>query len=73
MKPTDFAKHVSEYFSVYLPGQRGLSANTIRSYRDTFCLLLEFCQTEKNIKIEKLSLSQFSKELVEDYLILISD
>lgn len=68
MKPTDFAKHVSEYFSVYLPGQRGLSANTIRSYRDTFCLLLEFCQTEKNIKIEKFSLSQFSKELVEDYL-----
>lgn len=68
MKPTDFAKCVSEYFSVYLPGQRGLSANTIRSYRDTFCLLLEFCRTEKNIKIEKLSLAQLNKELIEDYL-----
>ena len=68
MKPTDFAKYISDYFTIYLPGQRGLSANTIISYRDTFCLFLEFCKNEKNVKIEKFTLNQFNKEIIDDYL-----
>ena len=34
MTPTDFAKALSHYLGVYLPGQRNLSTNTLKSYRD---------------------------------------
>lgn len=44
MKPTDFAKALSHYLGIYLPGQRNVSTNTIKSYRDTFKLLLIYCQ-----------------------------
>ena len=47
MKETDFARHLTNFLSKYLPGQRNLSANTIASYRDAFKLFLIFCETEK--------------------------
>ena len=45
MKPTDFAKALSHYLGIYLPGQRNVSTNTIKSYRDTFKLLLTITST----------------------------
>ena len=47
MKPTDFAKHLTEFLSVYLPSQKNVSKNTIYSYRDTFKLLIRYCQEKK--------------------------
>jgi len=47
MKPTDFANHLTEFLSVYLPSQKNVSKNTIYSYRDTFKLLLKYCRTSK--------------------------
>ena len=43
-KPTDFARSLADYFTNYMAGQRNLSVNTIRSYRDTFCLLLTYLE-----------------------------
>ena len=43
MTPTDFAKALSHYLGVYLPGQRNLSTNTLKSYRDAFKLFLRYC------------------------------
>ncbi len=40
MKPTDFAIYLTQFLSDYLPGQKNVSPHTIRSYRDTFKLLL---------------------------------
>jgi len=68
MKPTDFAKHLANYLSSYLPGQRGMSAHTIRSYRDTFSLFLGFCKDVKNIRIERFTLNHFNKALIEEFL-----
>ncbi len=68
MKPTDFAYYLTDYLSKYLPCTAGLSMNTIMSYRDTFSLLLEFCNTKKKLPPEKLTLSHLDKVLVEDYL-----
>jgi site-specific recombinase XerD len=42
MKPTDFATALSRYLSDYLPGQRNVSPNTIKSYRETFRLFLRY-------------------------------
>jgi hypothetical protein len=33
---TDFAKHLSRFFSEYLPHERNVSPNTSASYRDAF-------------------------------------
>jgi site-specific recombinase XerD len=49
MKPTDFAKHLTEFLSVYLPSQKNVSKNTICSYRDTFKLMIRYCQEKKSI------------------------
>lgn len=40
MKTTDFAQCLASYLTMYLPGQLGLSENTIMAYRDTFKLVL---------------------------------
>jgi len=64
MKTTDFAKYLTDYLGIYLPGQRNLSSNTIASYRDTFKLLLLFCREEKGISPECLTLAHIDDDLV---------
>ncbi len=68
MKPTDFAKALSQYFAVHLPGQRNVSANTIKSYRDTFKLFLLYCKHSCNISIERLCLRHIDKTIVLGFL-----
>lgn len=68
MKPTDFSKYISDFISRYLPNEKGVSANTITSYRDTFVLLLNFIQKEKHLKIEKLILENITKEVILEFL-----
>lgn len=68
MKRTDFAGYLTEFFTVYLPGCRGLSENTIISYRDTFRFVLIFSEDVRRLPAEKLSLSHFTAEFVEQFL-----
>jgi site-specific recombinase XerD len=68
MKPTNFAKCLTDFLSSELPGQKGVSVNTIKSYRDTFSILLAYCRDIKNIKIEKLTLAGFDGKLIADFL-----
>jgi site-specific recombinase XerD len=68
MKPTNFAKYLTEFLSVYLPVQKNVSKNTIRSYRDTFKLLINFCQENKNISAEQITLKILSSELITEFL-----
>ena len=57
MKPTNLSIHLTNFFSHYLAGQRNLSPNTIKAYRDTFILLLRFCRDIKAIPLEKVTLN----------------
>ena len=68
MKPTDFSEYISDFISRYLPNEKGASANTIASYRDTFVLLLNFTEKEKQVKIEKLTLEKITKETIIGFL-----
>jgi integrase/recombinase XerD len=68
MKPTDFAIHLTEFLSVYLPRQKNASRNTIASYRDTFKLLIRYCQEQRGILVEKLSMSLLTHEMIVDFL-----
>jgi site-specific recombinase XerD len=73
MAGTDFAKHLTEYLSLYLPGQRNMSPNTIKSYRDTFRLFILFCRDRKKIRPENLSLAMVTDKLVCEFLDLIEN
>jgi site-specific recombinase XerD len=68
MKPTDFSKGLTDFLSKYLPGERGMSANTITSYKAAFILLINFFEAEKNIKVNKLSLRDITKECIVEFL-----
>lgn len=63
-----FGYYLNKYFTMYLPGQRGLSTNSILSYRDTFSLLITFLKEEKQIIPENLSMSFLSKDLVVEFV-----
>lgn len=68
MKPTDFSIHVTDFLTHYLAAQRNLSPNTIKAYRDVFTLLLRFCRDRCGIALERLSLAQIDRSLVEAFL-----
>ena len=59
---------LTNFLSHYLAGQRNLSPNTIKAYRDTFMLLLRFCRDVKGIPLEKLGLEHINVVLVEAFL-----
>lgn len=58
MKTSNFSRYLTQYLTHYLPVQRNLSSNTIRSYRDTFKLLLIFLQRRKGLKYCKADIVQ---------------
>jgi integrase/recombinase XerD len=62
-----FGYYLNKYLTVYLPGQRGLSTNSILAYRDTFSLLIAFLKTEKRIVPERLGMSFLTKGLILEF------
>ena len=68
MKPTDFAKYLSEFISRYLPNEKGASANTIAAYRDTFVLLLRFMRDSKGLNVEKLTFAKIQRTTIVEFL-----
>jgi len=68
MTPTDFSKNISNYLGVYLPSQRNVSLNTIKSYRDTFKLLLTFANDYCDISAESITLKTLNHQFIENYL-----
>ena len=68
MKSTDFAKHLTDFLSIYLPKQKNVSKNTIYSYRDTFKLLIKYCQEIKGVPVERITLKILSSECLRDFL-----
>ncbi|MGG4036415.1 site-specific integrase, partial [Paenibacillus cisolokensis] len=68
MKQTDFAKTLARYLTDFLPGQRNVSPNTIKSYRDTFKQYLKFMQEERQIRPEKISFASVTTQSIQDFL-----
>jgi integrase/recombinase XerD len=68
MKPTNLSVYLTNFLSHYLAGQRNLSPNTIKTYRDAFILLLQFCRDVKSMSLEKMCLEHINVRLVEAFL-----
>lgn len=68
MKQTDFARTLTCYLSEFLPGQRNVSTNTIKAYRDVFKQLLLYMDSEFKIKPEYLTFSKINSETIRNFL-----
>lgn len=68
MKETDFARYLTQFLSVHLPGQLGSKRNTQLSYRDSFSLLLKYCRDQEKLLPEKLMISQVDRDLILRFL-----
>lgn len=64
----DFPKLLSDYFLNYLLNQKGVSENTIKTYRDAFVLLLEYMASNKLIKAYNIKINDFSYETINEFL-----
>lgn len=73
MKTTDFAKYLTNYLTVYLVHERGVSPNTIKGYRDTFVQLIDYMSSHRGVPLEKLSLSVLTRDVVADFLDWLQD
>ena len=67
-KPTDLALRLSHFLGQYLPAQRSVSPNTVKSYRDTFVLLLRYCEQSLGVATERLTLDRLDAPLLLDFL-----
>ncbi len=65
----NFATHLSNYFLKYMPTRTGYSSNTIKSYRDTFIILLRYCKEVLKIKPEKIDFKLLNRRMIEDFLL----
>ena len=68
MKETDFARYLTQFLTVYLPGHLGSKKNTLLSYRDSFSLLLKYCRDVEKYALEKLMITQIDRELILRFL-----
>jgi integrase/recombinase XerD len=67
-QPTDFAKYLSSFLNDYLPNEKGISSNTIKSYSYTFILLIRFMRDVKKINIHRLSCKHLNKDVIVNFL-----
>ena len=66
-KQPDFAYHLTNYLTVYLSSTKNFSINTIHSYRDTFKLLLKYCEEELFLPAGKLRLHMITPKMISGF------
>ncbi len=68
IKDDSFFKAVRDFLTVYLPKQRNLSANTVKSYKVALNQFVDFLVSERAIPIVKITFNDFTAETVNAYL-----
>jgi site-specific recombinase XerD len=67
-KPNTLAPCLRDFFSAYLPGLRGMSLHTVRSYRDTLVLLLRFLAATKQLDPATVDVEQLDVQTIIAFL-----
>lgn len=65
---SDFFETIRKFLNEYLPNQRCLSENTIRSYRQTLNLFVKFMREVKGYTVTKIQFSVISRETLLEFL-----
>ncbi|MDR2457900.1 MAG: site-specific integrase [Clostridiales Family XIII bacterium] len=63
-----FFQAIRSFLLDYLPKLRGMSENTVQSYRTTLNLFIDFLQEEINLSISQISFSIFNREIFIGFL-----
>lgn len=64
---------IQDYTQKYLPNERKLSSNTIRSYRFALASLLDFTKQQLCVPLYELTFEKISKDIVLQYLQSVED
>ena len=59
---------LEDFINDYLPNVKGLSANTVKSYKDTFRLLIIYFEDKKDIPCKKLAFINLNVENIKEFL-----
>jgi len=59
---------IHDYLKVYLPKQRKLSPNTIRSYREALELLVDFVKEQKGVSLQDVTFEMLTGDMIAAYL-----
>lgn len=63
-----FFQLIKDFLTIYIPGQKACSPNTVRAYRDGLNLLLEYLKETENLRLSKISFDIITRQTVEGYL-----
>jgi site-specific recombinase XerD len=67
-KPNGFLELLEGFLYVYLPCSVGVSANTVKSYKDAFRLLLGYMHEEKHINADEVAFTDLDYKTMLDFL-----
>ncbi len=65
--------YITIFFKDYLPNLKGVSKNTILSYRDTFALLLLYLKENKKIDINNIKINSINDNIISDFLLYLEN
>ena len=63
-----FYRLVRDFLTVYLPLQKAASPNTIKSYKDTINIFLDYLKQELQIPLKEIEFQYITQKNVEDFL-----
>ncbi|MCL2776226.1 MAG: site-specific integrase [Oscillospiraceae bacterium] len=68
-RTSDFMDLLETFFSEYMPYSKGLSVNTVRSYKYSFRLLIEYIYAKENIAADEITFGQLNFDTVNGFLL----
>lgn len=66
--PSGFMKHLEYYVNTYMTEARGLSPNTVSSYKTTFLLLIKYMYSVRSIKAEDITFNNLDVDTLSDFM-----
>jgi integrase/recombinase XerD len=66
--PDGFYRHLREWFTAFLPRQRGAAGNTITSCRQTWNMLLGYVAARHHVPVEKITFTMLDRASVTGFL-----
>jgi integrase/recombinase XerD len=66
--PDGFYRHLREWFTAFLPRQRGAAGNTITSCRHTWNMLLGYAAGHHHVAVEKVTFTMLDRATVTGFL-----
>lgn len=64
----NFSYYLSTFLKKYLILERNMSDNTIRSYRKTFQILIDYLVNVKNFQLKNVTFENITREIILEFL-----